>query len=105
MTNSAEKAEDVKLLQQLHAETAKIKWHELQRFFAQGLVLRVADDYDLLTVAKAIANDDSEKIKSLLANGLVAAPSNDQARAWYKANAGVWSVVVAPFVLVQSCNK
>ena len=92
---------EMSLLEKLHSETAQISWLELQRFFAQGVVMHVASEADLVEVAVLFAQDESEELKSLLEANKVGAPSNDQARDWFEREAVLWSVVVAPFVLVQ----
>jgi len=89
-------------LEKLHSETATIAWRELQRFFAQGSVLVVSDELDLVETALMFAQDNAGQLKPLLDEAKVVAPSNDQARAWYDSDAILWSVVVAPFVLVQN---
>lgn len=96
------KAEELK--QKLHSETAKIAWHELQRFFAGGSVLWVSSTLDLVETAALFANDDSLALQALVEQGLVTAPSNSQATRWYDCKAYLWSVVVAPFVLVQELS-
>ena len=89
------------LVEKLHSETARIRWHELQRFFAQGSVLLVSDKLDLVRVAVYFAQDDSEALKPYLDTGQVAPPADKQAKEWYDNDVELWSVVVAPFVLVQ----
>jgi hypothetical protein len=89
------------LKQKLVLETATIKWCELQRFFAQGNVLFVAEGEDLVEVAVGFARDDAEIVAALLERGAVSIVSDAQARVWIEQDATVWSVVVAPFVLVQ----
>ena len=91
----------VSLLEKLHSETALISWLELQRFFAQGSVLKIAPELDLVQTAMWLAEDSSDKLKPYVENGQIAAPSTDQARSWYDNRTELWSVVVAPFVLVQ----
>lgn len=93
--------EQLSLLEKLHSETARIHWHELQRFFAQGSVLLVSDKLDLVRVAVCFAEDDSEALKSYLDNGQVSPPTDQHAKDWYDDDVELWSVVVAPFVLVQ----
>lgn len=87
--------------EKLLSETARIGWHELQRFFAQGVVLQVDAALDLVEVATWMAQDNTENLEALIAQGHLQAPSNDVARTWYKDNTQLWSVVVAPYVLVQ----
>lgn len=89
------------LLGKLHAETALIGWRDLQRFFAQGKVLLLDPDDDLVQIATLFADDDADTLKPLLESGRLTAPDNARARQWYTDNAELWCVVVAPFVLVQ----
>ena len=92
---------DKSLLSKLHSETAKIHWHELETFFARGVVLHVADELDLIEIAAQFANDDSSSLAAFIKSNKIAPPTNDNARKWHDANTLMWSVVVAPFVLVQ----
>lgn len=41
----------------IHQETAKIPWHDLQRFFASGKTLHVHRGLDLVDVALAMHED------------------------------------------------
>ncbi|MAT50425.1 MAG: hypothetical protein CMK32_04485 [Porticoccaceae bacterium] len=85
----------------LASETARICWRELQRFFAAGSVIAVAADLDLVDVAWRLAQDDAALLKDWLERGAVQPVSDQQALAWYEADAELWSVVVNPWVLVQ----
>lgn len=87
----------VKLL----GETAKIDWCDLERFFAQGKLLSVARDLDLVSVAEAIASDDSEQVTRWLAAGHVARMPADTAQDYAARNPELWAVVVSPWVCVQ----
>lgn len=88
-------------LEKLLSETAQISWLELQRFFAQGAVMQVSKDSDLVQTALLFADDKVDQLKELIDKELLAPPSDEQARAWFESEALLWSVVVAPFVLVQ----
>lgn len=83
------------------AETAKIPWLELQRFFAAGKVMWVADELDLVDVACALQQDDLQRVKAWTEAQKLAPVSNEQARAWVDDDSLLWSVVVKPWVLVQ----
>ncbi len=85
----------------LNLETAKIPWSELQRFFAGGVAIGVAPELDLLEVAYQMSQDNKPCIARWMADGQVAAVSDEQALQWLQADAEVWSVVVRPWVLVQ----
>ncbi len=80
-------------------------WRDLQRFFAQGAVLWVHADLDLVHTASLFADDDAAALEPLLSELKVRQPSNQQARDWYERSAELWSVVVAPYVLVQDAKE
>ncbi|MFK7887308.1 MAG: DUF2288 domain-containing protein [Gammaproteobacteria bacterium] len=82
-------------------ETGQIAWSDLTRFFAQGVVLVVADGLDLPGVGTALADDDTQKVAQWKTAGELAAVSDDTARRWFEADAQVWAVTVPPFILVQ----
>jgi len=94
-------AEQIELLQRLYNETGRIRWRALQRFFAQGVVLKVSSGRDLVKTAAVFVNDNKAKLKSLMESSEIIVPGDDQARKWFHDDAEVWSIVVAPFVLVQ----
>ncbi len=86
----------------LNAETAKIAFTELQRFFAAGKLMYVNPDLDLVETALAVQQDDVALIESSIADGRISRVSDEQARAWIETDAVLWAVVVKPWVLVQS---
>ena len=88
--------------QEIHAETAKIAWTELQRFFAAGKAVLVSPDLDLVETALQISTDNSALIRQWMSSGQLAPVSDDQARYWVDTDATVWAVVVKPWVLVQA---
>ncbi len=85
----------------INAETAKIAWRELQRFFAQGNAVAVAPELDLVEVALQMSADNRDQVEIWMKHGWVGPVSDAQALEWLNANALVWSVVVRPWVLVQ----
>lgn len=85
----------------LLAETAKIAWPELERFFARGMLLCVARDLDLVTVAVAIAQDDTTQVTQWLASGLVQRMPEEIAADFAARDPELWAVVVSPWVCVQ----
>lgn len=86
------------------SETAKIPWHELQRFFAAGKVMLVAPGLDLVDVAYALQEDDVEPVKVWTESRQVATVSDDQAKDWITDDTTLWAVVVKPWVLVQKIS-
>ena len=90
------------LRQRLLGETALAPWTELQRFFAGGKVLAAQRSLDLIDVAIAFAEDNSERVQGWLQSGEVAPVTDDEARHWFEADAELWTVVVKPWLLVQT---
>ena len=89
------------LITRLNSETAKISWYELQTHYAAGNLLCVAADGDLIKVAVALTEDNSQQIKKWLEDYSVAAVTDQQALAWHESNSTLWALVIPPFVLVQ----
>ncbi len=88
----------------LNRETAKIRWQELQRFYASGAAIAVAKGTDLIEVATQFSEDNKPAVEKWLAEGSVYPVTDSQAASWLDQNATVWSVVVAPWVLVQEVS-
>ena len=92
---------DEELRVKLNAETGKITWRELERHFARGVVIRVAEDLDLVEVALRMAKDDRPAVERWLTEGKVERASAVDAQDWHRHDPVFWAVVVAPWVLVQ----
>lgn len=96
-----EDANPSQLYAKLLGETAKIDWQDLERFFAQGKLLSVARDLDLVSVAEAIANDNSVVVTQWLSSGLVERMPAETAADYAARKPELWAVVVSPWVCVQ----
>jgi len=84
---------------QINSETARIEWSTLERYFASGVVIRVADHVDLVEVAVVMVLDERVEVERALAAGDIALASSEDAQRWQ--NQQLWAVVAAPWVLVQ----
>ena len=93
------------LFTKLNLETAKIAWQELQRFFAQGKVLIVHPDQDLVTIANQIAANHTTEINDLIKDSIINLVADNQAKAMIENESQVWAVVVAPWVLIQQISE
>jgi hypothetical protein len=89
------------LYAQLLGETARIAWSELEPFFARGKLLRVVGELDLVSVAEAVANDESQQVAGWVASGMVEPLRVETAADYVARDPELWAVVVAPWVLVQ----
>ncbi len=89
----------------INQETSRIAWRELQRFFASGATVLVAGDLDLVEAAVQISEDNQQQVAQWLSAGKIGKVSDEQALAWYEADADVWAVVVSPYVLIQEVEN
>ncbi|MGD8526152.1 MAG: DUF2288 domain-containing protein [Thioalkalispiraceae bacterium] len=92
---------DEELHQALNLETAQISWTELQRQFASGRLIKVSNELDLVKTAMKFVRDDKQAIEKWIEAGQIHPATDDDARLWNEKQADFWSVVVAPWVLVQ----
>ena len=95
------KEQEFTTAEKLNLETAQIPWSELQRLYARGVVLVVSPDVDLVTVGAAFVDDKAELVKGWLESNQLRKATDDDAKAWFEADASVWAVAAAPWVLVQ----
>ncbi|WP_317205018.1 DUF2288 domain-containing protein [Janthinobacterium sp.] len=92
---------DTDLRLKVNRETARLQWSELEKHFAAGTVVYVANELDLVEVAVRISHDDKATIVQWMADGKVMKVSDQQAQSWQESDASLWAVVVNPFILVQ----
>ena len=85
----------------LNAQTGRITWPELARYFARGLVVCLETGEDLVAVAETLISDDAAAIENLYEKGLLRRAQDEDAQRWHEENTEFWAVVVAPWVLVQ----
>ena len=96
---------DTDLRIKINLETARLPWSELQRHFAQGTVVYVSEELDLVDVAVRISHDDKASIAGWMADGKLGKATDVQAQTWAESGAQLWTSVVSPFVLVQPEKK
>ena len=88
-----------------NAQTAKLAWPELARYFARDVVVKVAPGMDLVAMAVAMAQDRADEIDAWTLAGQLQRASDDDARYWHAQDSVFWAVVVAPWVLVQEISE
>lgn len=96
---------DTELHDKINRETGRIQWSELERHFAQGNVIYVSEELDLIDVAMRVSHDDKENIARWMNEGKVAKVSDLQAQTWAAGDIALWAAVVHPFILVQPEKK
>ncbi len=103
-TNDLDTGNDAELRRTLNLETGKLSWRELQRHFARGAVIVVARELDLIDVAVAFVQDDEAQTKAWIRRRQIAPASDGDAQHWQQQASVFWSLVVAPWVLVQELD-
>ena len=91
--------------QRINLETARIGWQELQRYFAMGVLIVIEREMDLVSMASAFIDDDSDRIQSLMADRNLRKVGTRDAKRWNQVNMEFWAVVVTPWVLVQEVDQ
>ncbi len=89
------------LMQKLNAETSKMYWSELERFFANGTAVFIEPSLDLIEAAAEMSLDNKTVIAAWMAEKKLGLVEEQQAAQWAAENALLWASVVAPWVLVQ----
>ena len=92
---------DTELRTKINRETARLPWAELERHYAQGSVIFVSPELDLVDVAVRISHDDKDSVTRWMADSKIGKVTDAQAQAWTEGQAVLWTSVVSPFVLVQ----
>ncbi|MDH5601769.1 MAG: DUF2288 domain-containing protein [Gammaproteobacteria bacterium] len=105
MANDVTLMSDEELRAHLHGETSKLPWVDLQKHFARGVVFKVARGTDILDVAIVMSRDDKDTLKEWIDEGKVIGAEIDDAKKWFETDASLWTVVIAPWVLVQEIDK
>ena len=85
----------------INSETARIRWSELQRYFASGRTRLVDEDLDLIEVAIQKHQDNADKVQRWMGDGKIRLVSDEEALQWLEGDIEVWACVVKPWVLVQ----
>ena len=92
---------ELPLQTRLNLQTALISWPEIERFFARGRVLNVSADIDLIEVALALTEDNTEKFKRWTEDEQVQHLSDETAKQWVNDDSNLWAIVIAPWVITQ----
>jgi hypothetical protein len=88
--------------EKIESEIAPASWVDLQRAFAQGIVLFVLPELNLVDVAEAVAENNTAAVESWTENQKITIVSDDQAREWFESEASLLTVIVQPWVLIQT---
>ena len=102
MTEPTTSPQEPSINDKINRETARIHWSELAVHFAAGHLITITSELDLITAAKAMAEDNSQQIEHWMQQGHLLKTTDAQAIEWQAKNAELWAVVIKPWVLVQA---
>ncbi len=98
-------SDELSTQQKLNLETASIEWKDLQLFFAQGKLLVVEPQSDLVKVASLIADNQLEELENLIKQQRIEFATPDWVRTNCEQTTSLWAVVVSPYVICQLNQK
>ena len=101
MANDVSLQTDEELRAHLHGETSKLPWVDLEKHFARGVIFKVAKGTDILDVAIVMSRDDKESLEKMINEKKVIGAEIEDAKKWHESSASLWTLVIAPWVLVQ----
>lgn len=104
MANDVSLMSDDELRAHLHGETSKLPWVDLEKHFARGVVFVVGQGTDILDVAIVMSRDDKDTLEKWINEKKVIGAEIENAKKWHESSASLWTVVVAPWVLVQEID-
>ena len=101
MPETSETPQDELLKAKLNLETGLVSWAELQVFFARGQLLVVDRSLDLIETASTLADDNKAYIERLMKQDLLLKPDIEWVKSHCSESTEFWTLVVAPFVMIQ----
>lgn len=105
MANDVSLQSDEELRAHLHGETSKLPWVDLEKHFARGVVFKIEKGTDILDVAIIMSRDDKDSLEQLINDKKVQGAEIEDAKKWHETEASLWTIVIAPFVLVQEFEQ
>ena len=92
------------LADRLRQESGVADWNILNEHIERGAAIVVAADLDLIDAACQIAGDNTHAVSNWIADGSLSRPTAEQINEWRHTTPSFKSIVVAPYVLIQTIN-
>ncbi|VAW42025.1 hypothetical protein MNBD_GAMMA01-33 [hydrothermal vent metagenome] len=92
---------DPKSRKQLQQECAPIFFHEIERFFAKGMLILVAKDVDIIDIALILQADNTKQLQQLIKQEKVTRVHDKHAIQWSKQPTQLLAITAVPWLLVQ----
>lgn len=93
--------EQLSAKEKLNLETAIIRWADLQLYFAQGKLIIVDQQLDLIDCAASLAENNVDTVDKMIQRKQIDFASVDWIRENCQPETELWAVVVAPYVVAQ----
>ncbi len=93
--------EDMTPREHFERELGVIGFHELQKHFAKGILIKVDARLDLIEAAVQIHADNADQIKLWMEQEQLVRAHDEHAEKWLANRTELQAVTVAPWVLVQ----
>ncbi len=95
----------IKNYQELQGECAPVFYKEIEKFFAKGMLVLVANELDIINVALAIQADDKKIMEKWIAQELIIRVHDEHAIKWSQSNEPLMAITAVPWVLVQEITE
>ena len=92
---------EISIQDSIKRDMAEISWAELKVRCPQDALILVSNDLDLVEVAVAIAEDNTEQVSDWMENGQIKQTSDKEVSHWDQKEPIFLGAYVTPFVLVQ----
>ncbi|HAC63283.1 MAG TPA: DUF2288 domain-containing protein [Cyanothece sp. UBA12306] len=87
----------------LNEDLAEAQWQDLIPHAQRDAIIIVTDHLDLLEVAVAIAQDDTDAVQHWISEALISKPSPEQLTIWNSDTSKMFkTLIVQPFVVIQA---
>lgn len=89
--------------EEFERDLAEVCWRELRVHLRRDALVTVATDLDMVSVATAVAADDTVQVEDWIAAGHVAKPTAAQLKQWESAlDTSFLMLIVQPYILIQT---
>jgi len=101
LVDKSEPEKSLLLAEKLKEEIGTVSWSWLRPHEKRKVLFLVAAELDLVEVAIAVAEDQTEKVKSWLDNSDLTQPTLKQVAKWEKSGGLFSGIIVKPYVFFK----
>ena len=90
------------IYEKLKNDVAEITWEHLKPHLVHDAIIIVSQELNLIDIGVLVAQDQNEKISSLISDGLITKPNEIQISEWeINPQKSFQAIIIQPYVLVQ----